>query len=81
MSLTLKNGKPEKYMPKIKTKKSVIKKVKITKKGKVLRRSTGQNHYNSKESGAEGRAKKKDKRMFSADEKNIISALPYSIGK
>lgn len=68
-------------MPKIKTKKSVIKKVKITKNGKVIRRATGQNHYNSKETGAEGRAKKKDQRMFRADEKNIIAALPYAIGK
>jgi len=68
-------------MPKIKTKKSVVKKVKITKNKKAIRRSTGQNHYNSKETGAEGRAKKKDKRMFKADEKNIVAALPYAIGK
>lgn len=68
-------------MPKMKTKKSVIKKVKITRNKKVLRRSTGQNHYNSKESGQVGRAKKKDQRMFSTDEKNIVAALPYSIGK
>jgi large subunit ribosomal protein L35 len=68
-------------MPKMKTKKSVIKKVKITKNKKVIRRSTGQNHYNSKETGAEGRAKKKDKRLFRADEKNVVAALPYSINK
>lgn len=68
-------------MPKIKTKKSVIKKVKITKNGKVIRRSSGQNHYNSKETGAEGRAKKKDKRMFRGDEKNVVAALPYGINK
>jgi large subunit ribosomal protein L35 len=64
-------------MPKIKTKKSVIKKVKITKNGKVIRRATGQNHYNSKENGQEGRSKKKDKRMFRGDEKNVVAALPY----
>lgn len=68
-------------MPKIKTKKSVIKKVKITKNGKVLRRATKQNHYNSKESGNFKRSKRKDSRMFAADEKNIIAALPYAIGK
>jgi len=68
-------------MPKMKTKKSVVKKVKITKNGKVIRRATGQNHYNSKETGAEGRAKKKDVRMFKTDEKNIVAALPYSKGK
>lgn len=68
-------------MPKMKTNKSVAKKVKITKNGKVLRRATGQNHYNSKETGATGRAKKKDRRMFAKDEKNIVAALPYAIGK
>ena len=68
-------------MPKIKTKKSVLKKVKITKNKKVLRRATGQNHNNSKESGAAGRDKKKDARMFTADEKNIVAALPYAINK
>jgi ribosomal protein L35 len=68
-------------MPKMKTNKSVAKKVKITKNKKVLRRATGQNHYNSKETGAEGRAKKKDRRMFKADEKNVVMALPYAVGK
>ncbi len=68
-------------MPKMKTNKSVAKKVKITKNKKAIRRSTGQNHYNSKECGQAGRAKKKDKRMFSADEKNVVAALPYHINK
>lgn len=68
-------------MPKIKTKKSVVKKVKITKNKKVLRRSTGQNHGNAKEAGKVTRAKKKDRQMFRADEKNIVAALPYAIGK
>jgi len=35
-------------MPKIKTFKALSKKVKISKKKKVLRRATSQNHYNSK---------------------------------
>jgi ribosomal protein L35 len=70
-----------KEMPKMKTNKSVAKKVKITKNKKVLRRTTGQNHYNSKETGDQGRAKKKDRRLFKADEKNVVAALPYAIGK
>ncbi|HOF42312.1 MAG TPA: 50S ribosomal protein L35 [Candidatus Moranbacteria bacterium] len=68
-------------MPKMKTPKSVAKKVKITKNKKAIRRGTGQNHYNSKESGKVGREKKKDQRLFRADEKNVIDALPYVIGK
>ncbi len=68
-------------MPKIKTKKSISKKFKITKNGKVLRRSTGQNHYNSKESGDVTRSKKKDQRLTKGDEKNVLKALPYQINK
>ncbi|MEI7425654.1 MAG: 50S ribosomal protein L35 [Candidatus Moraniibacteriota bacterium] len=62
-------------MPKLKTKKSLSKKIKITKNKKVLRRSTGQNHYNSKENGKVGREKKGDKRLFKADEKNVLKRM------
>ena len=64
-------------MPKLKTRKALIKKIKISKKNKVLRRSTGQNHYNSKETGKVGREKKKSLRLFKADENNVLKALPY----
>lgn len=66
-------------MPKLKTRKSVAKKIKITKNGKVIRRSTGQNHYNSKETGATKRSKRSTKRMFSSDERNIVKAMPNSL--
>lgn len=65
-------------MPKIKTKKAASKKFKITKNRKVLRRKTGQNHYNSKETGKVGRLKKRSVRLFKADEQNVLRALPYS---
>ena len=63
-------------MPKMKTPKSVVKKVRITKRRKVLRRTTGQNHFNAKESGAQTRAKRRDRRIkVRQDEKNILQAL------
>ena len=65
-------------MPKLKTKKSVVKKFKITRNKKVMRRKTGQNHFNSKETGYEGRRKKRDVRLFKADEQNVLKALPYN---
>ena len=65
-------------MPKIKTNKAASKKFKITKNKKVTRRKTGQNHYNSKETGKEGRAKKGDIRLPKAEEKNVLRALPYT---
>jgi ribosomal protein L35 len=61
----------------MKTKKALVKKIKITKKRKVLRRFTNQNHFNSKETGKTGRNKKRDRRLFKADEKNVLKALPY----
>lgn len=64
-------------MPKLKTRKSLVKKIKVTKNRKVLRRTTGQNHYNSKETGAVGRHKKGDLRLFKTDEANVLKALPY----
>jgi len=65
-------------MPKIKTKKAASKKFKITKNRKVTRRKTGQNHFNSKENGKAGRAKRGDHRLFKADEQNVLKALPYT---
>ncbi|HRZ95305.1 MAG TPA: 50S ribosomal protein L35 [Candidatus Moranbacteria bacterium] len=64
-------------MPKLKTKKALVKKIKITRKKKVIRRFTNQNHYNSKETGKTGRNKKRDRRLFRTDEKNVLKALPY----
>jgi large subunit ribosomal protein L35 len=42
-------------MPKLKTRKSVAKRVKITKHGKVLRRKPGARHYKVHKSGARTR--------------------------
>jgi len=64
-------------MPKMKTKKALVKKIRITKKKKVFRRFTNQNHYNSKDTGKTGRDKKKDRRLFKTDEKNVLKAMPY----
>jgi len=62
-------------MPKLKTHKALAKRIKISKRKKVIRRTTGQNHYNSKETGKVGRNKKKDVRLFKADEKNVLKAM------
>ncbi|MBX4195705.1 50S ribosomal protein L35 [Candidatus Parcubacteria bacterium] len=41
----------------MKTNKSFLKRVKVTKKGKILVRKTGQNHFNAKENSSERGAK------------------------
>lgn len=61
-----------------KTKKSVAKKVKITKSGKVIRRTTKQNHFNVRENKKFKRAKRRDVSVFEGDAKNIVKALPYA---
>lgn len=40
-----------------KTNKSYLKRLKVTKSGKIIARSTGQNHFNSRENNAEKRSK------------------------
>ena len=64
-------------MPKLKTKKALSKKVKVTRTGKVLRRHTKQNHFNSKQTGNFKRKKRRDLSVFSADAKNMKKALNY----
>ena len=42
----------------MKTNKSYAKRLKVTKKGKIISRKKGQNHFNAKESGSSRLAKK-----------------------
>lgn len=65
-------------MPKLKTRKSVSKKVKITGRGKLMTRATGQNHHNSRDTGSQTRAKRKDNDVYAPVAKNIKNALPYA---
>lgn len=65
-------------MPKQKTRKSVSKKVRVTARKKLLRRSTGQNHYNTHDTGKETRAKRRDQGFFATDAANLKKALPYA---
>lgn len=47
-------------MPKQKTRKSLAKRIKLTRNDKVVAMKPGQNHFNGKESGNTRRAKRKD---------------------
>jgi len=47
-------------MGKRKTKKSISKRFKVTKTGKVIKRTAGQGHYNSRETGNVRRNKRSD---------------------
>ena len=60
---------------KIKTRKAVAKRFKITKKGKVVARTANQDHFNSKESGNKTRQKRADKQITSGIKKSIKRQL------
>jgi ribosomal protein L35 len=60
----------------MKTNKSYSKRLKVTKKGKILARKTGQNHFNAKESGNTRRNKKKLVSLNNLSNKVISRFLP-----
>jgi ribosomal protein L35 len=59
----------------MKTNKSYTKRLKVTKKGKILARKTGQNHFNSKES-RRSQLSKKGSTTFPMTNKEISRFLP-----
>lgn len=65
-------------MPKIKTHKSVAKRFKITKKGKMMRKKGGQNHFNARESGNVTRAKRRLQKTNKTMSKPLKPLIPYS---
>ncbi len=65
-------------MGKPKTRKSILKRFKITKTGKVLRRATGQDHFLIKKSSKKKRQFKKWIEVKGAEAKKIKQLLYYS---
>jgi len=68
-------------MPKLKTIGAVAKRLKVkkSKKGiKVIKRTDGQDHFNSRENGKTKRNKRSDNTMSKTVQKTIVRAMPYS---
>ncbi|MDD3487397.1 MAG: 50S ribosomal protein L35 [Candidatus Moranbacteria bacterium] len=65
-------------MPKLKTRKAVSKRFKVSKGKKVIGRTTGQGHFNAREDGKATRAKRSDFVLFKADAENVKKNLPYA---
>lgn len=65
-------------MPKLKTRKAISKRFKITKKKKVLKRTGGQDHFNSRESGKVKRNKRKPSQLGKSLNRNVKEQIPYS---
>ena len=62
-------------MPKLKTRKSLTKRFRITKTGKILRRPTGLDHYRAKKSGKKVRESRKWVQLPEAEAKKIKKLL------
>ena len=63
-------------MPKVKTHKGTVKRIKKTKRGKLIARSTGQDHFNSRESGKTTKNKRRDLVLHPSHNK-LKSLIPY----
>lgn len=63
-------------MGKLKTNKSIAKRFRVTKTGKVEKRTCGQGHFNSRENGKTGRNKKSDIIMSKTLKKVMGIAMP-----
>jgi len=64
-------------MPKLKTKKALAKRIKITARGKLLRSKAGRRHLLSGKTKKRKRALKKKTLVAVSDKKMVKRALPY----
>lgn len=64
-------------MPKMKTRKAVAKRFKVTKNGKVLHRQAGKSHLLTKKDSQRKRQKRNDKKLETCDMKRVKRMLPY----
>ncbi len=62
-------------MPKIKTRKAVVKRFKITSRKKVLRRRSKQNHFNARQDSDHKRQKRTDQSVKGKMAKNILKDI------
>lgn len=65
-------------MPKLKTRKAISKRFKITGKNKIKQRKCGQDHFNSKEPGKVTRAKRLDRDADTNLKNTLKKLMPYS---
>lgn len=66
-------------MPKLKTKQFIAKRIRIRKSMKIIKKTAGQDHFNSRESGKQGTNKRKEEKInkTSALYKSIRKLVPY----
>lgn len=65
-------------MAKLKTNKSILSRLKISGKGKLVRRAASQSHFNAKDNGNMGRSKHKSINIKKSDIKSFKQYIPYA---
>lgn len=60
---------------KLKTNKAAAKRFKLTKKKKIIKRTAGQDHFNSRERGNTTRNKRRDKKILNKTDVKTIKRL------
>lgn len=65
-------------MPKLKTHKSVARRIKVTKNKKYMRRAAGQSHFNARDTGKEGRNKRRNFAIAKTEHKILKALMPYT---
>jgi len=65
-------------MPKLKTRKVISKRLKVTATGKFLKKTAGQDHFNSREPGKVSRNKRRYQLVTDSDKRLVSSFIPYS---
>ena len=63
-------------MPKLKTNKTISKRFRITKNGKVLKRREGQGHFNAGKTGNNRRRKRRDVKLSRVHKAVLRAGLP-----
>jgi len=66
-------------MAKLKTKKAMAKRYRVTRTGKVMKKTAGQDHFNARESGKITRAKRTPKELFPAYRRAVSDLMPNSL--
>jgi len=64
-------------MGKLKTNQAIAKRFKVTKNGKIVKRTAGQGHFNARETGKTGRNKRSDTIMSQTNKKVMQTYLQY----
>jgi large subunit ribosomal protein L35 len=64
-------------MPKIKTHKATVKRFRYTSGNRLMRRKSGQDHFNARESGSTTKNKRRDMRTSGHFDRTIKRLTPY----